>query len=131
MSDAWKSQAMCQGADPILFFGPRHFEPKWERILRIDSTIKGYCNQCPVVRECGEYADEVREYGIWGGTYRESGNTRMNRLRGRIRRKEAREVQVEDTPIPPPSRSSEVPPKHEEGRGPAYGTQDWEDQDDY
>lgn len=35
------------------------------------ADAKVYCQWCPVVSECGSYADKHRiEWGVWGGVYR-------------------------------------------------------------
>lgn len=61
---AWMREASCATAA----------NPDWWFPDRGDRAIgaAGYlaiqiCNQCPVRAECLEYAQQGREYGIWGG----------------------------------------------------------------
>lgn len=68
----WRPRAECvtQGADPELF-GPadrprKHYVPPGTR-----TAHKLYCSECPVLRECGELADETQTVGLFGGKYRE------------------------------------------------------------
>lgn len=64
----WQQRALCRGADPNLFFAPNHPEKPEERQAR-EAKAKAICAQCPVRRECLEYALDTREpHGIWGGT---------------------------------------------------------------
>lgn len=63
----WQKDARCRGADVNLFFGPTDFERKRDRIAR-EARAKAICAQCPVRRECLDYALAMREpYGVWGG----------------------------------------------------------------
>jgi hypothetical protein len=75
----WRYRALCHprhGHDPELWFPPQprpyvtHAEHEETRRARIaqENTAKAICVQCPVRRECLEYADQndIRE-GIYGG----------------------------------------------------------------
>jgi WhiB family redox-sensing transcriptional regulator len=62
----WESRALCR-ADARCFVAPMSGEPAEERRAR-ESAAKRICADCPVRRECLEYALRVREpIGIWGG----------------------------------------------------------------
>ena len=63
----WQDRAACRGAWPPVDMldigvGESH---------RIPKLIEGYCNHCPVVLECAEFAlTDIRStLGIWGGVY--------------------------------------------------------------
>lgn len=63
----WQLRAGCRGSDANLFFGPTHLESKEERLAR-EAQAKALCSECPVRRECLDFALATREsYGIWGG----------------------------------------------------------------
>jgi hypothetical protein len=49
--------------DPVYHRGPIQVE-------RFTDSARQLCASCPLLRECGAYADEHREEGLWGGTYR-------------------------------------------------------------
>jgi WhiB family redox-sensing transcriptional regulator len=58
---------MCRKADPRWFLPPMSAESADQRRTR-ESEAKRICADCPVRRECLEYALRVREsFGIWGG----------------------------------------------------------------
>ena len=58
----WDHFALCAQVDPNLFY------PEKGGSL---SQAKRVCKECPVRRECLEYALEAdEEYGIWGGKTR-------------------------------------------------------------
>lgn len=55
----WRAFAMCSGGDPDLWFASGAQEHK---------LAKRVCRQCPVRRQCLEYAmDEPVDHGVWGG----------------------------------------------------------------
>lgn len=69
---AWQERAACGEPEHVermvkVMSGPRW--PGWRR--REDREAIAICRQCPVISECGAYADENDErFGIWGGRCR-------------------------------------------------------------
>lgn len=64
---SWQGKAACRGPQARVFFPPSHFERKDEKEFR-EASAKRICAQCPVRRECLNYAISIREqHGIWGG----------------------------------------------------------------
>ena len=64
----WRDKAACLTADPELFFpvGTTGYA-----LLQI-ARAKEVCSQCPVHRDCLDYALETnQDSGIWGGTSEE------------------------------------------------------------
>jgi len=54
----WIEKAKCRGTDPDLFFPERGESTK---------EAKSVCRDCPIKRECLEYAVQgVEKFGIWG-----------------------------------------------------------------
>ena len=77
---SWRVEAICRDTDPELFFpvGTTGYA-----LLQI-ARAKEVCGQCPVNRDCLDYALETnQDSGIWGGTSEEE--------RRNIRRRVARE----------------------------------------
>ncbi|MFF7182974.1 WhiB family transcriptional regulator [Streptomyces sp. NPDC008121] len=73
----WRHLAACAGADGEIFFSDDQ---------AASSGAQRLCDACPVVRECGAYAEEAPErFGVWGGmTARQRGwNPAGVRNRGR------------------------------------------------
>lgn len=67
LEEIWQMGALCRGPDSALFFPPSHFERKDEKEIR-EARAKAICRNCPVTRECLDYALRIREpHGIWGG----------------------------------------------------------------
>lgn len=65
--DSWQNRGACRGPHATVFFPPPQFERKHERAER-EMRAKSICAGCTVVRECLDYALEIREpHGIWGG----------------------------------------------------------------
>ena len=57
----------CRGPETALFFPPSSTERKDERLAR-ERRAKQICHDCPVRRECLDYALGIGEaHGIWGG----------------------------------------------------------------
>lgn len=66
-STDWQARGLCRDTDGDLFFPPAHFEHKPEREAR-ERQAKAICAQCPVRRECLDWALATREpHGVWGG----------------------------------------------------------------
>ena len=65
--DGWQGRAACRGSDAGLFFAPGSSEQKEEKDAR-EVIAKSFCADCPVRKECLDFALDTREpYGIWGG----------------------------------------------------------------
>jgi WhiB family transcriptional regulator, redox-sensing transcriptional regulator len=65
----WKDWASCKGTDPDMWFpageGRRHYDPEVQAHTRRAKLI---CKECPVQRDCLEWAITVDErFGIYGG----------------------------------------------------------------
>jgi WhiB family transcriptional regulator, redox-sensing transcriptional regulator len=63
-AESWRANAACRGMDTDLFY------PEGRgRALRLREQIaKQVCADCPVTRECRQFATQYPErYGIWGG----------------------------------------------------------------
>ena len=61
----WKSEAICRGLDPSLFYS--EIEDKLS--LSNNNSARIVCRQCPVRLKCLMTAHENKEeFGIWGGT---------------------------------------------------------------
>ena len=68
----WQNRGLCLGTDPDKFF-PAQGESQ--------APAKAICAQCPVKRECLEYAlARPEQHGIWGGL----SERERKRLRRRI-----------------------------------------------
>ncbi len=60
----WRLEAACHGRGDVFFPGAGQNA----------SAAKAICAGCPVIAECGAYADEHKEYaGVWGGQNRNRG----------------------------------------------------------
>ena len=70
---SWRSAAACRSADPELFFPLSESGKALEQI----AEAKAICADCPVRRQCLEFALRTRPDGIWGGL------TERERQRGR------------------------------------------------
>jgi WhiB family transcriptional regulator, redox-sensing transcriptional regulator len=65
--ETWRARAACRGPETALFFPPTNVERKEDRDAR-EQRAKAICHECPVQRECRDYAISVGEmHGIWGG----------------------------------------------------------------
>jgi WhiB family redox-sensing transcriptional regulator len=77
---SWFDRAACKDApDPEVFFPVSDEAKKTE-------PWHEFCDDCPVRKECGAFAQRRGLIGVWGGTYR-PGNLLSARLRGRPRHK--------------------------------------------
>lgn len=79
----WQYKGLCRTTTPDTFFHPEG--ERGPSRQRRDASAKAICQECPVVRECGEHALAVQEpYGIWGGmTEAEREAVYRERTRGR------------------------------------------------
>jgi len=67
-SYGWRQQAICRDTDPDLFFP---VGTTGQALVQIERA-REVCNQCPVKRDCLEFALETnQDSGIWGGTSEE------------------------------------------------------------
>ena len=58
---AWRNRAACDGQGDLFFPTQADGTEQTRRALAI-------CRQCPVIRECGVYAEGIKaKVGIWGG----------------------------------------------------------------
>ncbi|NMM93922.1 WhiB family transcriptional regulator [Bifidobacterium oedipodis] len=62
----WREHANCRGVDTELFFSKKAADKR---------MAARFCRECPVRRQCGEYADTHRfegysTCGMWGGVSR-------------------------------------------------------------
>ncbi|MET7687806.1 WhiB family transcriptional regulator [Streptomyces sp. NPDC005483] len=63
----WHESAICQGADPDLFF-PVGNASSGPTLIQI-AEAKAVCHRCPVIDQCLSWAlDADPVEGIWGGT---------------------------------------------------------------
>ncbi|MGH8899311.1 MAG: WhiB family transcriptional regulator [Egibacteraceae bacterium] len=61
---SWRHKAACRGLDPETFFPVGTTGPALDQVAR----AKAVCADCPVVRECLDWALETRQHdGVWGG----------------------------------------------------------------
>jgi WhiB family transcriptional regulator, redox-sensing transcriptional regulator len=79
----WRAQAACLDEDPELFFPVGSSGPALAQMAQ----AKAYCQRCPVINECLEWALRTSQHdGIWGGKSedeRRSLQQRQQRRRGR------------------------------------------------
>ncbi len=78
----WMTRAACKNVRDVRFFGRDVLPGRRGGGLPDDYFDEAYklCGRCPVVRECGEYADTERiEYGVWGGRFRDPSQTKVRR----------------------------------------------------
>ena len=62
----WQVRAACRGLDASTFFHPENERGRSRR--RREEQAKAVCAECPVARQCLDWALSVREpYGVWGG----------------------------------------------------------------
>lgn len=65
----WMDRAACLGCDPEIFFP----SPNDTTVVRQAQAI---CGMCPVIEQCGRFADERQRIsgyplqGVWGGILR-------------------------------------------------------------
>jgi hypothetical protein len=63
----WLEKA-CAEADPALFEPRDHHDAnEWDAIA---TTARIYCTGCPALHPCGDFADQARDLGLFGGVYR-------------------------------------------------------------
>jgi WhiB family redox-sensing transcriptional regulator len=67
LQEGWQQLARCRGADASLFFSPTYLEKREVRAAR-EAQARAICAECPVKRDCLDFALSTREpHGIWGG----------------------------------------------------------------
>jgi len=69
----WAKDSACLGADPRLFdsLSRREVIECDGSPLKLDrvQVALSYCDACPVRIQCREWAEQLGEQGVWGGTY--------------------------------------------------------------
>ncbi len=81
--EPWRTQAACAGQTTTMYPKIRPGKNTGARTRDIDAA-RAICFTCPVITECGDYADHTNQrHGVWGGTDRASrnGNWRRDTLR--------------------------------------------------
>lgn len=69
LSEGWRDRATCVGCDPEIFFP----SPNNTTAVR---QARAICGVCPVIEQCGRFADEHQRIdgyplqGVWGGRLR-------------------------------------------------------------
>jgi WhiB family redox-sensing transcriptional regulator len=59
VSEEWRDAALCQQADPEIFYPPTAEDA---------AAAKRVCRNCTVQQECAEFAlTRDDRYGVWGG----------------------------------------------------------------
>lgn len=62
-ADGWQMQAACLGHPYPDLFHPVSYAPDISKALDL-------CRVCPVIVQCGDFGDELKATGIWGGKLR-------------------------------------------------------------
>lgn len=68
----WRDEAACKGENPEWWW-PRNDSDTNPHSLPIppqEQVAIAICRHCPVIKECGSYADRNEMSGIWGGKQR-------------------------------------------------------------
>jgi hypothetical protein len=61
----WRTNAACRNADDLEIFFPIGHSPS---AIAQEAEAKKFCNQCPVIQQCLQWAlDTGQETGVWGG----------------------------------------------------------------
>lgn len=60
VSTRWKEEAACADADPAVFY------PDSADFVSIKAAME-YCDRCPVLEPCAEWAVRFEAHGVWGG----------------------------------------------------------------
>jgi WhiB family redox-sensing transcriptional regulator len=59
-------QAACRGQDTRIFF--EHEDVRAARRLAALEKARKFCHQCPIKRDCLDYAVATgQQFGVWGG----------------------------------------------------------------
>lgn len=61
---SWMDKASCKGLTHI-FFGKYAERP--QATVRREARAKSICSQCPVFKQCRQYARDNMELGYWAG----------------------------------------------------------------
>ena len=82
-SIAWRGDASCKDLDPNLFFPIGVTGPAVDQI----AAAKSICSDCPVRRECLDFAITTnQEFGVWGGTTEDERRILRRQWRAQMRR---------------------------------------------
>ena len=77
---SWRRESLCRDTDPDLFFP---VGTTGNALVQIERA-KQVCGECPVSRECLDYALETnQDSGIWGGTSEEERRVIRRRIAAR------------------------------------------------
>jgi hypothetical protein len=74
----WQDRGVCVTATPRP--DPDLFSPSPPTIAALKSA-RQFCNRCPVGAQCGVFAAQTGQSGIWGGDYYENGRPKEVTLR--------------------------------------------------
>lgn len=69
----WTVRAACAGMDIAMFFPESGTEDRPKHLRH----VREVCADCPVQRECYEYAIETSSFGVWAGTTLKQRNARL------------------------------------------------------
>lgn len=73
--EPWRAQAACKGQTTTMYPRLRPGKNTGARTRDLDAA-RAICFTCPVITECGDYADRTNQrHGVWGGRYRRPGLT--------------------------------------------------------
>lgn len=69
----WMRRGACRVADPTAFYADEFNPDSSKPGTGWQATALAVCASCPVIAECGQYADDhkIRDSGIWGGKFRQ------------------------------------------------------------
>jgi len=62
-ADGWQMQAACLDHPYPDLFHPVAYTPDISEAVAL-------CRQCPVIKQCGDFGEELGATGIWGGKLR-------------------------------------------------------------
>jgi WhiB family redox-sensing transcriptional regulator len=83
-NQTWRANAACRGTDPDMFH-PHNERHETHSRSAEEVAAKRACKDCPVLRDCLDYAIDTGEsLGIWGGMNRKERELERRR-RGRER----------------------------------------------
>lgn len=72
----WEDLALCKGMDLNFFFDDYEIDENKAK------AVDEHCLACPVIKQCGEFAQVHKEEGVWGGIYWTPGG-RIDRSRNK------------------------------------------------
>lgn len=72
----WEDLALCRNMDLNSFFDAYESDPE------VAKATDQHCLACPVMKQCGEFAQKNKLEGVWGGIYWTPGG-RIDRTRNK------------------------------------------------